>query len=368
MNRIFTLLLALLACTAHVSAQTTADTLRAGAAVSGDTLIAVDEQALVERLAQLLRERRAQHRHNRETADFLRTQLLFNLLDARNTPAQPVVTVPTQSAKTQTTTATSDASELYRWQFEQINARLSAIEQRLNGGAPGAPAVRGTTESTVDQSTLETLLRNQQELERQLKKANRTTVVSTPIPVPVAASAANDSRVGDLEKRIAALEEQRNALIAQRDTLVRSLMAQRMSAQPAPSTGVTVSTVAVPAVPQTKVVTEEQVVEVPGDFRRTIYFRVSSAAISTAGAAKLRETADFLKRYPTARVAISGYASPDGRRASNERLAARRMMAVVNQLHKLGVPASCIVAAESGISAPTVSHDFGRRVEITLAP
>ena len=110
------------------------------------------------RLAQLLRERRAQHRHNRETADFLRTQLLFNLLDARNTPAQPVVTVPTQSAKTQTTTTTSDASELYRWQFEQINARLSAIEQRLNGGAP---AVRGTTESTVDQSTLETLLRNQ---------------------------------------------------------------------------------------------------------------------------------------------------------------------------------------------------------------
>jgi len=211
-------------------------------------------------------------------------------------------------------------------------------------------------------------LRNQQELERQLKKANRTTVVTTPIPVPVAASAANDSRVGDLEKRIAALEEQRNALIAQRDTLVRSLMAQRMSVQPAPSTGVTVSTVAVPAVTQTKVVTEEQVVEVPGDFRRTIYFRVSSAAISTAGAAKLRETADFLKRYPTARVAISGYASPDGRRASNERLAARRMMAVVNQLHKLGVPASRIVAAESGISAPTVSHDFGRRVEITLAP
>ena len=61
MNRIFTLLLALLACTAHVSAQTAADTLRAGAAVSGDTLIAVDEQTLVERLAQLLRERRAQH-------------------------------------------------------------------------------------------------------------------------------------------------------------------------------------------------------------------------------------------------------------------------------------------------------------------
>ncbi len=365
MNRIFPLLLALLACTAHVSAQTTADTLRAGATVSGDTLIAVDEQALVERLAQLLRERRAQHRHNREMADFLRTQLLFNLLDARNTPAQPLVTVPTQSATAQTTTTTFDAAELYRWQFEQINARLSAIEQRLNGSAP---AVRDTTESTVDQSTLETLLRNRQELERQLKNSNRTTVVPTPIPIPGDSSSTNDSRVSELEKRIATLKEQRNALIAQRDTLVRSLMAQRMSAQPAPSTGVTVSTVAVPAVPQTKVVTEEQVVEVPGDFRRTVYFRVSSAAISTSGAAKLRETADFLKRYPTARVAISGYASPDGRRASNERLAAHRLMAVVNQLHKLGVPALRIVAAESGISAPTVSHDFGRRVEITLAP
>ena len=365
MNRIFTLLLALLACTAHVSAQTTTDTLRAGAAVSGDTLIAVDEQALVERLAQLLRERRAQRRHNRETVDFLRTQLLFNLLDARNMPAQPLVTVPTQPATMQTTTTTSGAADLYRWQFEQINARLSAIEQRLNGGAP---AVRGTTESTADQNTLDTLLRNQQELERRLNNVNRTTVVPTPIPLPVGSSEKESKQVQRLEARIAQLEQQRNALIAQRDTLVRSLMAQRMSAQPAPSTGVTVSTVAVPAVPKTKVVTEEQVVEVPGDFRRIIYFRVSSAAISTAGAAKLRETADFLKRYPTARVAIAGYASPDGRRASNERLAARRLMAVVNHLHKLGVPASRIVATESGISAPTVSHDFGRRVEINLAP
>ena len=365
MNRIFTLLLALLACTVHVSAQKSADTLRGSATVPGDSLIAVDEQALIERLAQLYRDRRAQNRHNLETADYLRTQLLYNLLDGRTAVTQPLVSAPAYtSAAPQSTTTQNDKDEFYRWQFAQINARLSAIEQRLSAGAPATRA----NYDTGEQATLETLLRNQQELERRLNNVNRTTVVPTPIPVPVAASAANDSRVSDLEKRIAALEEQRNALIAQRDTLLRSLMAQRMSAQPAPTTGVTLSTVAVPAVPQTKVVTEEQVVEVPGDFRRTIYFRVSSAAISTAGAAKLRETADFLKRYPTARVAIAGYASPDGRRASNERLAARRLMAVVNQLHKLGVPASRIVATESGISAPTVSHDFGRRVEITLAP
>ena len=64
MNRIFTLLLALLACTVHVSAQNSADTLRGSADVPGDSLIAVDEQALIERLAQLYRDRRAQNRHN----------------------------------------------------------------------------------------------------------------------------------------------------------------------------------------------------------------------------------------------------------------------------------------------------------------
>lgn len=365
MNRIFTLLLALLACTVHVSAQKSADTLRGSATVPGDSLIAVDEQALIERLAQLYRDRRAQNRHNLETADYLRTQLLYNLLDGRTAVMQPLVSAPAYtSAAPQSTTTQNDKDEFYRWQFAQINARLSAIEQRLSAGAPATRA----NYDTGEQATLETLLRNQQELERRLNNVNRTTVVPTPIPLPVGSSEKESKQVQRLEARIAQLEQQRNALIAQRDTLVRSLMAQRMSAQPAPSTGVTVSTVAVPAVPQTQVVTEEQVVEVPGDFRRTIYFRVSSAAISTAGAAKLRETADFLKRYPTARVAISGYASPDGRRASNERLAARRLMAVVNQLHKLGVPASRIVATESGISAPTVSHYFGRRVEINLAP
>ena len=94
MNRIFTLLLALLACTVHVSAQNSADTLRGSAAVPGDSLIAVDEQALIERLAQLYRDRRAQNRHNLETADYLRTQLLYNLLDGRTAVTQPLVSAP----------------------------------------------------------------------------------------------------------------------------------------------------------------------------------------------------------------------------------------------------------------------------------
>ena len=94
MNRIFTLLLALLACTVHVSAQKSADTLRGSATVPGDSLIAVDEQALIERLAQLYRDRRAQNRHNLETADYLRTQLLYNLLDGRTAVTQPLVSAP----------------------------------------------------------------------------------------------------------------------------------------------------------------------------------------------------------------------------------------------------------------------------------
>ena len=136
MNRIFTLLLALLACTVHVSAQKSADTLRGSATVPGDSLIAVDEQALIERLAQLYRDRRAQNRHNLETADYLRTQLLYNLLDGRTAVTQPLVSAPAYTPAAPQSTAQNANDAFNQWQFAQINARLSAIEQRLSEEPP----------------------------------------------------------------------------------------------------------------------------------------------------------------------------------------------------------------------------------------
>ena len=365
MNRIFTLLLALLACTVHVSAQNSADTLRGSATVPGDSLIAVDEQALIERLAQLYRDRRAQNRHNLETADYLRTQFLYNLLDGRTAVTQPLVSAPAYtSAAPQSTTTHNDKDESYQWQFAQINARLSAIEQRLSAGVPATRA----NYNAGEQATLETLLRNQQELERRLNNVNRTTVVPTPVPVPVGSSEKESKQVRQLEARIAQLEQQRDALIAERDTLVHRLLARQMKLQPAPTTGVTVTTVPAAAVQSPQPMREEQTVEVPGDFRRTLYFRASSATINAAGQKKLRETAQFLQRFPTAHVEISGYASPDGARAYNERLAARRLQAVVSRLQQLGVPASRIVSTQSGISTVGIARELGRCVKITLAP
>ena len=141
-----------------------------------------------------------------------------------------------------------------------------------------------------------------------------------------------------------------------------------MKLQPAPTTGVTVTTVPAAAVQSPQPMREEQTVEVPGDFRRTLYFRASSATINAAGQKKLRETAQFLQRFPTAHVEISGYASPDGARAYNERLAARRLQAVVSRLQQLGVPASRIVSTQSGISTVGIARELGRCVKITLAP
>ena len=364
MNRIFTLLLALLACTVHVSAQKSADTLRGSATVPGDSLIAVDEQALIERLAQLYRDRRAQNRHNLETADYLRTQLLYNLLDGRTAVTQPLVSAPAYTPAPPQSTAQNTNDAFNQWQFAQINARLSAIEQRLSAGAPATRA----NYDAGEQATLETLLRNQQELERRLNNVNRTTVVPTPVPLPVGSSEKESKQVRQLEARIAQLEQQRDALVAERDTLVHRLLARQMKLQPAPTTGVTVTTVPAAAVQNSQPMREEQTVEVPGDFRRTLYFRASSATINAAGQKKLRETAQFLQRFPTAHVEISGYASPDGARAYNERLAARRLQAVVSHLQQLGVSASRIVSTQSGISTVGIARELGRCVKITLAP
>ena len=68
----------------------------------------------------------------------------------------------------------------------------------------------------------------------------------------------------------------------------------------------------------------------------------------------------------SAHVEISGYASPDGARAYNERLAARRLQAVVSHLQQLGVSASRIVSTQSGISTVGIARELGRCVKMPL--
>ena len=104
----------------------------------------------------------------------------------------------------------------------------------------------------------------------------------------------------------------------------------------------------------------EKVVEVPAPavereaIRRDIFFIINKTDIRPEEAAKVKEIADYLNKYPTAKVVVTGYADAGtGNDRINDRLAAGRADVVVKSLMN-----------DYGISQGRISYDSkGSRVQ-----
>jgi outer membrane protein OmpA-like peptidoglycan-associated protein len=104
----------------------------------------------------------------------------------------------------------------------------------------------------------------------------------------------------------------------------------------------------------------EKVVEVPAPavereaIRRDIFFIINKTDIRPEEAVKVKEIADYLNKYPTAKVMITGYADAGtGNNKINDRLAAGRADVVVKSL-----------VNDYGISMGRISYDSkGSRVQ-----
>jgi outer membrane protein OmpA-like peptidoglycan-associated protein len=104
----------------------------------------------------------------------------------------------------------------------------------------------------------------------------------------------------------------------------------------------------------------EKVVEVPGPavereaIRRDIFFIINKTDIRPEEAGKVKEIADYLNKYPTAKVVVTGYADAGtGNDKINDRLAAGRADVVVKSL-----------VNDYGISMGRISYDSkGSRVQ-----
>ena len=110
----------------------------------------------------------------------------------------------------------------------------------------------------------------------------------------------------------------------------------------------------------------EKVVEVPAastnaveeigvePIRRDVFFKINSYKISTVEEQKVKDIVDYMKKYPNAKVVVTGYADAGtGNDRINDRLAAQRADAVVKALK-----------TQYGISADRISYDSkGARVQ-----
>ena len=96
------------------------------------------------------------------------------------------------------------------------------------------------------------------------------------------------------------------------------------------------------------------VVETVEPLRRDIFFLINKIEIRPEEAQKVRDIADYLKKYPNAKVVVTGYADAGtGNDKINDRLAAQRADAVVKSLQN-----------DYNISSTRISYDSkGARVQ-----
>ena len=97
----------------------------------------------------------------------------------------------------------------------------------------------------------------------------------------------------------------------------------------------------------------------------SVYFTVNSAVLNTASKNLIKEVASTLAANPELKLRLSAYASPEGNKVNNERLAKRRYQSVVNEFMHYGIDASRLNTTPNlGIDLGKRIPDLARRVDI----
>ena len=102
--------------------------------------------------------------------------------------------------------------------------------------------------------------------------------------------------------------------------------------------------------------------------RRDIFFTISSNVISAAEAKKVDDIVAYMKKYPEAKVTVTGYADKGtGNNTINDRIAAKRAKIVVDELVRKGVSRDRITSASKGSRVQPFADNVKNRVSICIA-
>ena len=109
----------------------------------------------------------------------------------------------------------------------------------------------------------------------------------------------------------------------------------------------------------------ESVESVSESLSCSVYFPVGSAVLNAASKNLIKEVASTLAANPELKLILNAYASPEGNKANNERLAKRRYQSVVNEFMHYGIDASRLNTTPNlGIDLGKRIPDLARRVDI----
>lgn len=109
----------------------------------------------------------------------------------------------------------------------------------------------------------------------------------------------------------------------------------------------------------------ESVESVSESLSCSVYFPVGSAVLNAASKNLIKEVASTLAANPELKLRLSAYASPEGNKTNNERLAKRRYQSVINEFMHYGIDASRLNTTPNlGIDLGKRIPDLARRVDI----
>ncbi len=282
----------------------------------------VDEEALEKALLQLAQQTKTkQVQQPNKQMQLLRYQMLINLLANRKRaqaqPQQPIVI--NLNTKTSTTKVEKqEKKELAKKDktIELLNKRLAYLEARLKG-------------------LEEKKAKHHARKAKHHAKKHRLVIQQK--------KQAEKKRIDSLEQRLQMLLQENQNLDQGKDTVLL-----------------------VDTIVTTREIQNTKLVDVASDFRREIFFSVNSAKLTAKAKKLLGETVRFMTEYPEVRLSISGFASVDGRKEANLKLARRRQAAVRAYLEAQGISAGRFVETTPGIDSNVITNPLGRRVELKL--
>lgn len=343
----FLLLLPSVVHAANISPDTSANKVTLSAS---DSLLAVDEDQLVNALIKMVhQQQQLKAQHNRQMADWLHTQLLVEALTPPTNGEVPANSVPHLSARIA--------------QLEQMIHQLIAqqqAQQLLPYGKQPASIQQATSPELQQLIYNQTQLLQMMQQKRPEMKSKQTAVIPIPLPVNATRDDSLAHQIKVLQAQLKELQTSPNAVV-QVDVPQMQRVAPVLSMQPSPSLLTMNDSL------KGKWVGEAPTIAVvPFDFERSVFFPLSSSRLGNDAQQKLAETLQFLSDFPQENIVLRGYASPEGNRKFNLRLAQKRQQAVQTYLVQHGVAPSRIILSDCGINHSDLAAQVVRRVDVSL--
>ena len=174
-------------------------------------------------------------------------------------------------------------------------------------------------------------------------KGQKQTIVQQ----PVVDNSSSDSLLRVLQQELVALRA------AQQPQVIIQQPAPTVVQQPAPA-------------PVVQPVVETQVVPVVSYFKRQVFFPLGKSELLPEARLTLNEVYRVLSGDPAMKLYLTGYASPEGNAAQNERLSRLRSQAVLDYLTACGVSSDRLISVAGGVDRNTDLKSSARRVDIDL--